>query len=775
MHFQKLWPSVPALLLTVAGQVQTSSCQQFTAAKNVSPSANVGGALAVGDINHDGKLDILSYDQSAASYVVLLGNGKGTFTEKVPTTAIHGGYGGLGDLNGDGYLDLVTIYPGNTDNDGAGIEYGQMKVYLGDASGDFHLAFSANVGAGYASLGLGDVNGDGRLDIITDTGVYKEQGNVQVFLNKGNATFQEHPGGQAIGVLAVGDLNGDGKADFVGSNGGNVEALLSNGDGSFRVSYSSPAGIVDNSDPVVIADFNKDGHKDFVVFDQVFGNTILQGKGDGTFTIKGRFKTASNDYPGWPYGPRTLSAVGADFNHDGIIDLVTFNLADFTSPSNVTPSSGDFAFVSVNLGKGDGTFQVATNYSVAPGTGGAVTGDFNGDGNQDVIAGTFPSGYPAAKSFLQLLPGTASGALQAPVNTLSADPFSIVHADFNHDGIQDVAVVNQGCSGCNATVSVFLGSGKGYFNAPKTYSIGLAIGSIAAGDINRDGKVDLVVARAGQVYIPPAMATAAAASPSSDDISVLLGNGDGTFKPAVNSVLLGPAGTSHSTWLVDMNRDGKLDLVGDWGVALGRGDGTFKPPIPFPSNILSLDGVGVGDFNNDGIQDVVIWAAQQGQIETMLGDGTGAFKPKSTFSYPHYVITDLQVAKMYGGAERDLVFCGESVDTASAELSTNLVATVHGNGDGTFGTKKIVPLPTLPRSLAYADFDRDGKLDVVVNDSFGVQYLRGTGTGSFYAPQFFPGTPTLLQAIDVNGDGALDVVGITPIGFERLMNTGKKD
>ena len=101
------------------------------------------------------------------------------------------------------------------------------------------------------------------------------------------------------------------------------------------------------------------------------------------------------------------------------------------------------------------------------------------------------------------------------------------------------------------------------------------------------------------------------------------------------------------------------------------------------------------------------------------------------------------------------------------------VAVNLGNGDGTFGTKKIVPVPTLPRSLAYGDFDRDGKLDVVVNDSFGVQYLRGTGTGSFYSPQFFPGTPTYLQALDINGDGALDVVGITPIGFERLLNTGK--
>jgi hypothetical protein len=128
------------------------------------------------------------------------------------------------------------------------------------------------------------------------------------------------------------------------------------------------------------------------------------------------------------------------------------------------------------------------------------------------------------------------------------------------------------------------------------------------------------------------------------------------------------------------------------------------------------------------------------------------------------------------GTVGDLVFCGESVDAVNTRLSTKLVATVHGNGHGTFGTKKIVPVPNLPLSLSYADLDRDGKLDVVVNDAIGIQYLRGTGTGSFYSPaQFFTGTAIYLQSLDINEDGALDVVGITPIGFERLINSGKRN
>ncbi len=79
----------------------------------------------------------------------------------------------------------------------------------------------------------------------------------------------------------------------------------------------------------------------------------------------------------------------------------------------------------------------------------------------------------------------------------------------------------------------------------------------------------------------PGKAASTPQASSSDDTSVLLGNGDGTFRPAVNSVLLGPPGESNSAYLVDMNRDGKLDLVGDWGVALGKGDGTFHAPKHF--------------------------------------------------------------------------------------------------------------------------------------------------------------------------------------------------
>ena len=396
----------------------------------------------------------------------------------------------------------------------------------------------------------------------------------------------------------------------MGSNGTGVVILLSNGDGTFRTGGTYLV-TNDSFSPVVIADFNKDGHKDMAVVDGFFGKTtILLGKGDGTFTIGSTFNSGFFGYPnGGTYASQQDAADGVDFNHDGNVDLVTYSRAYFLSPSKQTPSTALAGIVAVNLGNGDGTFKTATNYSATANLPGYLaTGDFNGDGNADVMVGGFNSANIFVAGFVQMLKGSKSGSLQAPINTLSADPMSVVHADFNHDGIQDIAVVNQGCSGCNTTVSVYLGSGKGYFNAGKSYTIGQMQGCIAAGDVNGDGQMDLVVTRGTPAYIMPMVKQAAAPqASSSDDTSVLLGNGDGTFRPAINSVLLGPqTGFSNTVWLVDMNRDGKLDLVGDWGVALGKGDGTFMAPKAFPTTLYEIDGVGVGDLNGDGIQDVVI-------------------------------------------------------------------------------------------------------------------------------------------------------------------------
>ncbi len=771
-----------ASFLATFNLAQPSHAQQFIAAKNVSPSTNVGGVYATGDINRDGKLDVIAVDVKKGSFVTLLGKGDGTFTEKIPSSPIPIQQANvqLGDFNGDGFLDLAMDYPGPTDIDGNGIAYGKLAVYLGDGTGDFHQTWSANIGAGDAELALGDVNGDGHLDVIATTdATYLGTGYVQVFFGDGRGSFQQHGGAGFQHLLAAGDFNEDGKTDLVVLQSKGISMLLSNGDGTFKAgeSYDVLPGLFPT---LVVADLNRDGHQDIAAVGgrgaplSIGKTAILLGKGDGTFTIKSEFNN------GFPNDPRqsnsiAIAAVAGDLNRDGIPDLVTYS-----ELYSIEPGFDEPGIISVNYGRGDGTFTSATNYSATNPTniGFVAAGDFNRDGNLDVVVGGFSSSYTSEIGIVQLLSGSPSGRLQAPINSLSSDPFSIVHADFNHDGIQDIAVVKQGCLNCSrTTVSVFLGTGKGYFSAPKNYTIRQDQGAISAGDINGDGKVDLVVTRTS------------VRSVSDGDISVLLGNGDGTFRPAVNSLLLGAVSGDSTPYLVDMNRDGKLDLVGDWGVALGNGDGTFRAPrrffSDFPSGFANLNGLSIGDLNGDGIPDVVFYGGGyqgEGLIGTLLGDGTGSLTLKSMLSIPHESIRDLKIAKVYSGAELDLVFAGQAYDTVS-RVTTGLVGTLKGKGDGTFSAQKITPLPNLPYTMNYGDFDRDGRLDVVLDDNElgtlsdggqGVSYLRGKGDGTFYAPQSFPGRALYPQVMDVNGDGAPDVVGLSAIGFQRLLNTGRR-
>ena len=188
---------------------------------------------------------------------------------------------------------------------------------------------------------------------------------------------------------------------------------------------------------------------------------------------------------------------------------------------------------------------------------------------------------------------------------------SIAKADFNGDGKADIAVVNEPlCSSCNSTVSVYPGSGQSYLGQGHTYPVGMPYAMIAAGDVNGDGKMDLVVTRA----ISPTQQYGTLPT-LTDDVSVLIGNGDGTFQPAMNSKLLDGlhVGTTNTqTYLLDVNHDGKLDLIGDWGVALGNGDGSFKTPTHFPSSVSAISAIVTGDFNKDGNLDIIV--AQSGSV-----------------------------------------------------------------------------------------------------------------------------------------------------------------
>jgi hypothetical protein len=289
---------------------------------------------------------------------------------------------------------------------------------------------------------------------------------------------------------------------------------------------------------VVVGDFNGDGISDLAVADQDSASvSILLGKGDGTFHAPLRFFAGSN--------ARSLTV--GDFNGDGIPDLaVAYGVGSLYLPDGS---------VRILLGKGDGSFQLGGNYAVGINPVSVAVGDFNGDGHIDlaVANGSAPS------NLVSILLGNGDGSFQTAQNYVAGSvPHSVTVADFNGDGIADLVVADQG----STMVSVLLGKGDGTFGAAQDYDAGRKPASVTVADFNGDGILDLAVAHSTN------------GGSNLDMVSILLGQGDGSFQPAQNYVVgVQPVFVAVG----DFNSDGHLDLAvankqsGTVTILLGRG------------------------------------------------------------------------------------------------------------------------------------------------------------------------------------------------------------
>ncbi len=669
----------------------------FRPGATIATDAGPTGLLAT-DFNRDGRIDLAVANQAADTVQILLGHGDGSFTPSDRIAGLGGATGlAAADFNGDGSTDLAVACK----------DEGQVVILQGQGNGTFLTQQDLTVGPGCSSVVAADFNGDGRPELAA---LSSDNGTVSVFATRADGTLVPtvtlSAGTRPFNLVAA-DFHGNGWLDLAVCNyGSNTVSLFpGNGDGTFQPAATLSAG----SGPIALAaaDLSGHGHMDLAVSDFIgLTVSVLINNGDGTF------KTP----PPIPPSAGPEDVVAADLTGNGILDLVV-------------PCEGTNA-VSILLGRGDGTFRDPIQVPTGSDPYDATVGDFNGDGIPDLAVINYFS------NTVWVYQGKGDGTFEhTETLTTGEGPVFIKTADLTGNGHLDLIVANY----LSNNLSVYQGRGDGTFSDPVNVSVGEGPSGLTISDFNRDGRPDIAVSDSG-----------------SNDVEVLLNLGGLSFAAPVSY----PAGNQPwSATTADFNGDGRADLVvSDFGssspsvisILFGNGDGTFSAPAAFPVG----DGpypVGVGDFNGDGHSDIVVGNDGTNDLSLLLGEGNGQFAPEIRLP---------SGKEPYGIAVGDFRRDGH-LSIATANAQSNDVTVNLGAGDGTFSNPVTVPLTQSRVPMATADFNGNGLIDMAVaNPTAGTVTIRlaqGDGTFVDETPINVGGEPSALVAGDFNGDGRTDI------------------
>jgi FG-GAP-like repeat/Abnormal spindle-like microcephaly-assoc'd, ASPM-SPD-2-Hydin len=402
---------------------------------------------------------------------------------------------------------------------------------------------------------------------------------------------------------------------------------------------------------------------------------VNPGPGGGSSNV--RFFQVTGPTPTPAFNRSTLTAgsspqrnIAADFNRDGTMDLAV--------------ADGANNKVLVLLGNGNGAFQSPVSYQVGKNPSTLIAADFDNDGKLDIAVGDSDGG-------IYVLQGNGDGTFHVDsiISVAGAGPWDLAVGDFNGDGRLDLACVNQ----TDSTISIFLGNGDatfhgdGFFQPAAVVPTNASPAQITVGDFNGDGFLDMAVANFGGF--------------SGDTVSVFLGNGNGTFKPKVDyDVSLAPL----SIVAADFNGDGKLDLAvanscgssspcgrpGSVSILLGNGDGTFEHHMDYPVGWFPYTIV-AGDFNGDGNLDVAVSDLDSLQVTILSGVGDGTFQSSTVLSTSASPV-GLLAADFNRDGEMDLaVGTGSGVDIMLQHSSTTITLspTTLSFGNEAIGTTSV--------------------------------------------------------------------------------------
>jgi VCBS repeat protein len=686
---------------------------------------SVGGdpvSVASGDLDGDGRLDLVVANRWTEDLSILLGRGGGEFAaeRRVSVGGIPVAVA-LADFNRDGRPDVVVALP----------VADQVAVFLTGPDGMPGRRVTLAAGDSPGAVVAADLTGDGRADIAAANHFSND---VSIFAGHGDGTFAAAasiPAGDEPISLVVGLFDAGLTPDLAVANARScdITILLGDGAGGFRGAGPFNAGCRPpfvTTEDIVAADFDGDGATDLAAGnwlhpEEMHDIVVIPGRGDGTFAAARRVDWTVD-------GQLALGA--ADFNRDGIPDLafgthhgmvccslrggdIILGRGDFSFEPGGTYQSGvgpvalevadldadgrvDLAVLSdwvwdevtITLGRGDGTMgQTPADLDPSSWSDEIHLGDFDGDGRSDIVSADRWRGQ------VRVLGSDGGGRFTAPVTLPGVVlPLSVAVGDFNGDRMDDVAVLDGGAK----DVAIFPAIGGGFFGGPSWISAGESPAALAAGDLTADGIDDLVVAGSdggGQVVLLPS--------------------------PAMG----------------------------------------LPTPRFLPTGIDSPQAVGIGDVDGDGLKDIVVAGIE---VALMRALAPGQFAPAALTGdfgteYPSIAVGD---------------FDGDGGDDVVLEM----ILYSWRSGPGLESTGDF-PLQRAPRSLALADVDADGALDLIAIDGdfdegdLFIVPSRDPSTRASPQRIILDGAGPGLAAGDLDGDGRVDLLIGGP-GLRLLLNQG---
>ena len=700
----------------------------------------------------------------------------------------------FGDLNGDGIADVVGLAEGDT----------TLHVWLANANGTLGAATTYSLpGSTTEAAVVADVNGDGKADVVVATRDATNQETISILTGTGTGTLNapqsftvatpaaDNGAASYLVTLVAADFRGNHSVDLIGSNG---IVLLNNGSGTFTLGTPAFPAILATSSfgpNLAAGDFNKDGKLDLAVNDGV-ATYLYLGNGDGTFTAGAAY--ASDTSVGY------LAA--SDLDSDGNPDLWIGSGDGGVFLGDQFGINEGYAL----MGNGDGTFQGAP---VLPFTySGSNLVDLNGDKILDAVGananGSFTSylgdGKGGFKSHSTLITYPSSSGVQ---QFLDIDTFGL--GDINGDGKADLLFItgnSLAVGASNGTPGIYyaLGDGAGGFGTPSFYTVPSTLGAsdtninwsiynLHAADVNGDGKADIIYNYS---------TTSSTSNTIYFGTVVQLSTGDGTFgapqvipyRSEAYSSVTNPTETSYVAQIVDLNKDGKPDLiflaqsatidqtlstyVSGIQVALGHGDGTFSTPAPVtgPYEMVQLftdqvaPSIAVADMNGDGIPDIVALgssSAYNGEIAIALGNGDGTFKAPILTDYAaQYLNNDqgIAVGDFNGDGKLDVLVTDPYQPSGAGIFLGNGDGTLQSTGSGSTALPSLALNVTVGGVAVGLNLSGTGSADAIAGN---VELLSQTQTTTT-APAGFSLSASSTSGTVAPGQSATSTVTLTPSG-----------